>query len=215
VVEDACQAHGARYRGRRVGGFGQAAAFSFYPAKNLGAYGEGGALTTNSDDLARLARALRHHGETRRYFHDRVGYNYRMDGFQGAVLRVKLRRLEAWTARRQEIARLYRARLAGARVDLPADDPNAESVYPLFVVHVDGRDRIREALAARGVGTAIHYPRPIHLQAAYACLGHAPGSFPHAERACERVLSMPLFPEMTIEQAEYAAQALTEIVGAR
>src|SRR5437867_1849947 len=161
------------------------------------------------------ARPLRPHGQTRRDFHDRVGYNYRMDGFQGAVLRVKLRRLEAWTARRQEIARLYRARLAGARVDLPADDANAESVYPLFVVYVDGRDRIREALAARGVGTAIHYPRPIHLQAAYACLGHAPGSFPHAERACERVLSMPLFPEMTIEQAEYAAQALAEIVGAR
>src|SRR5207244_7451555 len=152
---------------------------------------------TNSDDLARLARALRHHGETRRYFHDRVGYNYRMEGFQGAVLRVKLRRLEAWTARRQEIARLYRARLAGARVDLPADDPNAESVYPLFVVYVDGRDRIREALAARGVGTAIHYPHPIHLQAAYAGL------------------SMPLFPEMTSEQAEYAVPALAEIVGAR
>src|SRR5207249_4961742 len=146
--------HGARYRGRRVGGFGQAAAFSFYPAKNLGAYGEGGALTTNSDDVAHLARALRHHGETRRYLHDRVGYNYRMDGFQGAVLRVKLRRLEAWTARRQEIARLYRARLAGARVDLPADDANAESVYPLFVVYVDGRDRVREALAARGIGWA-------------------------------------------------------------
>jgi len=215
VVEDACQAHGARYQGRRVGGFGQAAAFSFYPSKNLGAYGEGGALTTNSDDVAHLARALRHHGETRRYFHDRVGYNYRMEGFQGAVLRVKLRHLAAWTARRQEIARLYRARLAGARVDLPADDPNAESVYPLFVVYVDGRDRVREVLDARGVGTAIHYPRPIHLQAAYACLGHAPGSFPHAERACERVLSMPLFPEMTIEQAEYAAQALAEIVGAR
>jgi len=215
VVEDACQAHGARYHGRRVGGLGQAAAFSFYPTKNLGAYGEGGALTTNSDRVALLARALRHHGETQRYLHEHIGYNYRMDGFQGAVLRVKLKRLDAWTASRQEIARVYRARLASARVETPADDANAESVYPLFVVYVDGRDRVREALAARGVGTAIHYPRPIHLQAAYASLGHAPGSFPHAERACERVLSMPLFPEMTIEQAEYAARTLAEIVGAR
>ncbi len=215
VVEDACQAHGARYRGRRVGGFGQAAAFSFYPTKNLGAYGEGGALTTDSDGVARLARALRHHGETRRYLHEHIGYNYRMEGFQGAVLRVKLRRLDAWTARRQEIARVYRARLAGARVEIPEDDPRAESVYPLFVVYVDARDQVREALAARGVGTAVHYPRPIHLQTAYAWLGHLPGSFPHAERACERVLSMPLYPEMTIEQAEYAARTLAEIVGAR
>src|SRR3989442_1392535 len=215
VVEDACQAHGARYGVRRVGSFGQAAAFSFYPPKNLGAYGEGGALTTNSDEVARLTRALRHHGETRRYFHDHVGYNYRMDGFQGAVLRVKLKRLDAWTARRQETARLYRTRLAGARVDMPEDDPRAEGVYHLFVVYVDARDRVREALAARGVGTAVHYPLPIHLQEAYRRLGHAPGSFPHAERACERVLSMPLFPEMTIEQAEHDARALAEIVGAR
>ena len=215
VVEDACQAHGARWRGRRVGGFGQAAAFSFYPPKNLGAYGEGGALTTDSDRVAELARALRHHGERRRYVHDQVGYNYRMDGFQGAVLRVKLRQLDAWTARRQEVARVYRARLAGALVDMPADDPAAESVYHLFVVWVDARDRVREALAARGVGTAVHYPRPIHLQPAYGHLGHVPGSFPHAERACARVLSMPLYPEMTIEQAEYAAQTLAEIAGPR
>jgi len=215
VVEDACQAHGARWRGRRVGGFGQAATFSFYPTKNLGAYGEGGALTTNSDRVAELARALRHHGETRRYFHDHVGYNYRMEGFQGAVLRVKLRRLDGWIARRQEVARVYRARLAGARVEIPQDHPVGESVYHLFVVWVDARDRVREALAARGVGTAVHYPLPIHLQPAYGHLGHAPGSFPHAERACERVLSMPLFPEMTMEQAEHAAQTLRDIVGTR
>src|SRR5437773_10774541 len=120
VVEDACQAHGARYHGRRVGGLGRAAAFSFYPAKHLGAYGEGGALTTNSDDVAHLARALRHHGETRRYLHEHIGYNYRMEGFQGAVLRVKLRRLDAGTARRQEIARVYRGALAGAGGDAPA-----------------------------------------------------------------------------------------------
>jgi dTDP-4-amino-4,6-dideoxygalactose transaminase len=158
---------------------------------------------------------LRHHGESRRYFHDRVGYNYRMDGFQGAVLRVKLKHLDAWTARRREIARLYRECLAGARIEMPEDDPSAESVYHLFVVYIDGRDQVRRALAARGVGTAIHYPRPVHLQDAYGYLGRKPGSFPYAERACERVLSMPLFPEMTMEQAEHAAQTLTDIVGRR
>ena len=119
------------------------------------------------------------------------------------------------TARRREVAHLYRAQLARARVELPEDGPDSESVYHLFAVYVDARDRVREALAARGVGTAVHYPRPVHLQNAYQRLGQQPGSFPHAERACERVLSMPLFPEMTIEQVEYAAQSLTEIVGAR
>ena len=215
VIEDACQAHGARFRGKRIGGFGLAAAFSFYPGKNLGAYGEGGALTTNDDRIAGLARALRCHGETSRYTHEHIGYNYRMDGFQGAVLRVKLKHLDAWTARRREVARVYRERLAGARVDLPRDDPRGESVYHLFVVYIDGRDAVRSALDARGVGTAVHYPGPVHLQTAYASLGYRPGSFPNTERACNRVLSMPLFPEMTTEQAEYAADRLAEIVGSR
>ena len=213
VIEDACQAHGARWRGRRVGGFGLAATFSFYPGKNLGAYGEGGALTTNDDRVADLARVLRSHGETSRYFHDHVGYNYRMDGFQGAVLRVKLRHLDAWTRRRQEIVRLYRERLVGARAGLPQDDPRGESVYHLFVVYVENRDAVRAALEARGVHTAIHYPRPVHLQKAYAGLGLTSGSLPHTERACDGVLSMPLFPEMTDDQARYAVETLREIVG--
>jgi dTDP-4-amino-4,6-dideoxygalactose transaminase len=215
VIEDACQAHGARFRGKRVGGFGRAAAFSFYPAKNLGAYGEGGALTTNDDKVAEAARALRNHGETSRYFHDFVGYNYRMDGFQGAILRVKLKRLDQWTARRREIARRYEKLLAGARVTLPQDHPGGESVFHLFVVYVENRDAVRSALEARGVQTAIHYPRPLHLQKAYAGLGHGPGSFPNTERACERVLSLPLFPEMSDEQVEYAAGTLAEIVGVK
>jgi len=213
VIEDACQAHGARFRGKRVGGFGLAAVFSFYPAKNLGAYGEGGALTTNHDEVAELARMLRDHGQTRRYYHDCIGYNYRLDGFQGAILRIKLRHLEEWTARRREIARLYRNRLAGARVGLPQDSPDAESVYHLFVVYVENRDAVRAELEARGVQTAIHYPVPVHLQKAYASLGHARGAFPHTEWASDRVLSMPFFPEMTTEQAEYAAHTLTDIVG--
>jgi dTDP-4-amino-4,6-dideoxygalactose transaminase len=211
VVEDACQAHGARYRGRRLGGLGHAAAFSFYPAKNLGAYGEGGALTTDSDGIALLARTLRHHGEARRYFHDHIGYNYRMDGFQGAILRIKLKQLDRWTARRQEISAGYRKELAGTRAVMPRDDARAESVYHLFVVYVENRDRVRTALEAQGVETAIHYPKPVHLQKAYAWLGHGPGSFPNTELACERALSLPLFPEMTDEQARYVARALRNV----
>ncbi len=213
VVEDACQAHGARYGGRRIGSLGHAAAFSFYPAKNLGAYGEGGAMTTNDARLADFVLSLRNHGETSRYSHDSIGYNYRMDGFQGAVLRVKLKHLDQWTARRLEIVRLYQESLLGARLTMPRDDPRAESVYHLFVVYVKNRDAARAALEARGVQTAIHYPRPVHLQKAYEWLGHGPGGFPNTERACDRALSLPLFPEMTNEQAEYVARMLVEIVG--
>lgn len=213
LIEDACQAHGARYKGKRTGGFGIAAAFSFYPGKNLGAYGEGGAMTTNDDEVAKRCRILRDHGQVTRYYHDFVGYNYRMDGFQGAVLRIKLKHLDKWTKRRQEIAALYRERLAGARLEFPQDDAGNESVYHLFVVYVENRDAVRAEMEKRGVQTAIHYPVPVHLQKAYADLGHKPGSFPHTERAADRVFSMPLFPEMTNEQAEYAAATLVEVVG--
>ena len=142
ILEDAAQAHGARYRGRRVGAVGHAAAFSFYPTKNLGAYGEGGALTTNDDQVAKFARAARSHGQTARYEHEFVGYNYRMHGFQGAILRIKLRRLYAWTARRQEIAREYRSRLARVRADIPVDDPRDECVYHQFVLYVANRNAV-------------------------------------------------------------------------
>jgi len=213
VIEDACQAHGARYRGKRVGGFGQSAAFSFYPGKNLGAYGEGGALTTDDERIAQFARAMRDHGQARRYFHDDIGYNYRMDGFQGAVLRIKLKHLGQWTTKRQDFSALYRKLLAPARLDLPQDDPRNESVYHLFVVYVENRDAVRTALEARGIQSAIHYPIPLHLQKAYAALDHRRGDFPHAERGCDRVFSLPLFPEMKTEQVEYAATTLAEIVG--
>jgi dTDP-4-amino-4,6-dideoxygalactose transaminase len=215
VIEDACQAHGARYRGRRVGSIGDAAAFSFYPTKNLGAYGEGGALTTDDPGIAALVRALRNHGQSGPYTHARIGYNYRMEGFQGAVLRVKLKRLEQWNARRKEIAALYRSVLQGAKVEIPPDDPRDERVYHLFVVYVERRDAVRAALEMRGVHTAVHYPRPVHLQPAFAALGFGPGSFPQAERACERALSMPFFPEMSDEQVRYSAEQLADIVGGR
>jgi dTDP-4-amino-4,6-dideoxygalactose transaminase len=211
VIEDACQAHGAAYRGKRIGGFGAAATFSFYPAKNLGAYGEGGALTTDDDKIAEFARTMRRHGEAKRYWHDAIGFNYRMDGFQGAVLRIKLRRLEEWNAARRKLASLYRELLAGTGIELPEDDPDAECAYHLFVAYTDDRDAVRAALEERGVGTAIHYPVPVHLQKAYADLGYEPGAFPITELACERTLSMPLYPELTSAQVEYAAAALAGV----
>jgi dTDP-4-amino-4,6-dideoxygalactose transaminase len=213
VIEDACQAHGARYHGKRVGSIGNAAAFSFYPSKNLGAYGEGGALTTHDAALAARARALRSHGESRRYFHDAVGYNYRMEGFQGAILRLKVLRLEQWNARRKELAEIYRRTLAGARVELQEGGAAGERVDHLLVVYVAERDAVRARLEERGVGTGVHYPFPLHLQKAYRDLGYQRGDLPQAERACERVISLPLYPEMTNEQAAYAARTLREIVG--
>ena len=212
VIEDACQAHGARYHGKRVGSIGNAAAFSFYPSKNLGAYGEGGALTTNDDAQAAQARALRSHGEHRRYFHDAIGYNYRMDGFQGAILRVKLPRLERWNARRKELAEIYRGVLDGARVKLQEGATASERVDHLFVVYVADRDAVRARLEERGVQTGVYYPLPIHLQKPYQVLGYKRGDLPQSEWACEHVISMPLYPEMTNEQAAYAAQTLRDMV---
>jgi dTDP-4-amino-4,6-dideoxygalactose transaminase len=211
LIEDACQAHGAKYNGKPVGGFGHAAAFSFYPGKNLGAYGEGGALTTNDDEVAKLARSLRSHGESTRYFHKYVGYNYRMDGFQGAVLNVKMKHLREWTAKRQACASLYKELLAGANVKLLDDSPQSECVYHLFVVYVENRDQVRAEMEKRGVQTAVHYPVPVHLQEAFADSGYARGSLPHTERACEGCVSMPLFPEMTADQVRYAAKTLVEV----
>ena len=213
ILEDAAQAHAARYRAQRVGSLGLAAAFSFYPTKNLGAYGEGGALTTNDDAIAKFARAARSHGQTARYEHEFPGYNYRMQGFQGAVLRIKLRRLHAWTERRREIAKEYRRLLEGARLEMPQDDPRDECVYHQFVIYVNNRNSVITQLAARGIDTAVHYPKPIHLQCAYSSLGYPAGTFPNTERACERVLSLPIFPTMTAEQVNYVANAVLEVVG--
>jgi dTDP-4-amino-4,6-dideoxygalactose transaminase len=213
VLEDAAQAHGTRYRGRRAGALAEAAAFSFYPTKNLGAYGEGGALTTNDDQIAKFVRAARLHGQTARYEHEFVGYSYRMHGFQGAVLRIKLRRLDEWNARRREIAAEYRRVLSGARLEMPADDSRDECVYHQFVVYVKNRNAVIAELAACEIETAVHYPRPLHLQPAYSSLGYPPGTFPHSEQACEHVLSLPIFPGITSEQSSYVASSVLEIVG--
>lgn len=213
ILEDAAQAHGTRYRGRLAGGLADAAAFSFYPTKNLGAYGEGGALTTNDDQIAKFARAARSHGQTARYEHEFVGYNYRMHGFQGAVLRIKLRRLDEWNVRRREIAAEYRRILSSARLEMPVDDPRDECVYHQFVVYVKNRNAVIAKLTEREIETAVHYPRPLHLQPAYSSLGYPPGTFPHSEQACEHVLSLPIFPGMTAEQVSYVANSVWEIVG--
>ena len=215
ILEDAAQAHAARYRAQRVGSLGVAAAFSFYPTKNLGAYGEGGALTTNDDAIAKFARAARSHGQTARYSHEFPGYNYRMQGFQGAVLRIKLRCLHAWTQKRREIAKEYRRLLEGARLEMPHDDPRDECVYHQFVISVSNRNSVIAQLAARGIETAVHYPKPIHLQPAYSALGYPAGTFPNAERACDRALSLPLFPSMTAAQVNYVAEAVLEVVTKR
>lgn len=215
VLEDAAQAHAARYRQRRVGTLGDAAAFSFYPTKNLGAYGEGGALTTDDDRIASFARIARSHGQTARYEHKFVGYNYRMQGFQGAILRIKLRRLFAWTQKRREIAAKYRALLAGSPVVLPVDDSRDECVYHQFVVYTANRDVLASRLTERGIETAVHYPKPLHLQAAYLALGFPRGTFPNAERACERVLSLPVHPYLTAEQINYVGNTVREILGAK
>jgi dTDP-4-amino-4,6-dideoxygalactose transaminase len=215
ILEDAAQAHAARFRAQRVGSLGLAAAFSFYPAKNLGAYGEGGAPTTSDDAIAKFARATRSHGQSARYDHEFPGYNYRMHGFQGAVLRIKLRRLHAWTQRRREIAKEYRRMLERACLQMPHDDPRDECVYHQFVIYVKNRTSVIAQLSARGIDTAVHYSKPIHLQPAYSALGYPAGTFPHAERACERVLSLPLFPRMTADQINYVAASVLEVAEKR
>ncbi|MGA7920782.1 MAG: DegT/DnrJ/EryC1/StrS family aminotransferase [Candidatus Acidiferrales bacterium] len=213
ILEDAAQAHAARYHSQRVGSLGNAAAFSFYPTKNLGAYGEGGALTTDDEAIAQFARAARSHGQTAHYDHEFPGYNYRMHGFQGAVLRIKLRRLHGWTQRRREIAAEYRRLLDGAKLRIPIDDPCDEVVYHQFVIYVSNRNAVIAQLAEKDIETAIHYPKPIHLQPAYSSLGYPAGTFPNAEHACEQVLSLPLFPTMTAEQVKYVADSVLEAVG--
>jgi dTDP-4-amino-4,6-dideoxygalactose transaminase len=210
VIEDACQAHGAQYKGRRVGAIGLAGAFSFYPAKNLGAYGEGGALVTNDETVYRAVRSLRDHGQSRRYYHDTVGYNYRMDGLQGAILRVKLRYLEQWTAARRRHAVRYTTLLAGADVVSPVEAPYASAVYHLYVVRTEARDELRCRLDRTGIGTGIHYPVPCHQQRAYAELGHRAGDFPQAERCAATVLSLPMYPELTEEQITRVGSLVAE-----
>jgi dTDP-4-amino-4,6-dideoxygalactose transaminase len=207
VIEDAAQAHGAKYKNRPVGSIGDMACFSFYPGKNLGAYGEGGAVTTNNPEFARTVRTLRDWGQDRKYHHALRGFNYRMEGFQGAVLRVKLRHLEQWTEARRAIVSEYNRLLADSGVEVPKEMPWARHVYHVYTLRTDDRDTVQQTLQSAGIQTGIHYPVPVHMQPAYADLGYGPGAFPHAETAARQVLSLPLYPELSM-------QAVAEVAGA-
>jgi dTDP-4-amino-4,6-dideoxygalactose transaminase len=212
VVEDAAQAHGATYQGRGAGTLGLCGGFSFYPGKNLGAYGEGGAVVTDDDAIAVRLRSLRDHAQRQRYRHDEIGFNYRMDAFQGAILGVKLGYLAGWTEARRRLAARYGEALAGLPLQLPAEAPGRASAWHLFVALHPERDRIRHELEARGIQTGLHYPIPVHLQDAYRHLGHRPGDFPVAERIGRECLSLPMFPEMTERQQGRVIEALCDIL---
>lgn len=209
VIEDACQAHGAEYLGRRAGSIGAVGCFSFYPGKNLGACGEGGIAVTNDAELAAKMRMLRDWGQERRYHHAVKGFNYRMDGIQGAILRVKLRHLENWTQARRVNARRYSALLEGSRrVGIPAEVEGRRHVYHIYAVRSDDRDGLQRSLQAEGIQTGLHYPVPVHLQPAHADLGYGRGDFPVSEAAASEALSLPMFPEMTLAQVRQVVAAV-------
>jgi dTDP-4-amino-4,6-dideoxygalactose transaminase len=218
VIEDAAQAIGATERGRAVGGLGTIGCFSFYPTKNLGAFGDGGLVTTNDAALAERLRLLRDHGQHPKYHHALVGGNFRLDAIQGAVLRVKLPHLAAWTAGRRRNAARYRTLIAEAGLDgvvtLPYERPEAHHIYNQFVIEVPDRDRVRAALTARGIGTEIYYPVPFHRQACFADLGHPLDGFPHADRAAGRVLALPIYAELTDAQLAQVVAGLGDALAA-
>lgn len=208
IIEDAAQAHGANYQGRQAGTLGKCGCFSFYPGKNLGAYGEGGAVVTEDDAVAARLRALRDHAQQTRYHHDEIGFNYRMDAFQGAVLSIKLKHLERWTEQRRLLAARYKELLADLPLQLPGEAPDRRHVWHLFVVLHPERDRIRKEMEERGVVTSLHYPVPVHLQKAYRHLRYRAGDFPVTERIAEECFTLPLYPEMTTAQQDQVIDAL-------
>ena len=220
VIEDACQAHGAEYFSRRdqrwkkIGSIGNAAAFSFYPGKNLGACGEAGIVTTNDEETASKICMIRDHGQAKKYFHDVEGYNGRLDSLQAGILSVKLKYLPDWNQNRRERARKYNELLAGAeaKITTPFEPSWSKAVYHLYVVQVENREEVQPALAEQGIGTGIHYPIPLHLQKAYTHLGYRAGDFPVSERAAQRILSLPMFPAISVSDQVRTAQTLTRTV---
>lgn len=208
VIEDACQAIGSAFNGKRAGAIGDVGAFSFYPAKNLGAYGDGGALVTNDKSVAERVRMLRNYGQKEKYHHVYLAYNRRLDSLQAAVLRVKLRHLGAWNTARRDHARAYRDLLAEGPAALPTETPGAHHTYHLYVVRVRERESVQAKMAASGVATGVHYPIPIHLQEAMSDLDYTIGDFPETEAAAREILSLPMFPELTGHQIEKVAASL-------
>jgi len=215
VIEDAAQAHGARYKGRRTGGLGHAAGFSFYPGKNLGAFGDGGAVTTNDDALAERIRTLRNYGSKAKYSHLEKGFNSRLDELQAALLRVKLARLDEWNERRTQVAAAYTAALQRAAISLPFVADYCQSAWHLFVVRTSARDGLQERLKRADIGTLVHYPVPPNMQPAYLDLGYSVGSFPLAEQLAEEVLSLPMGPHLDIQDAEKVAAIIVDSAGKR
>jgi dTDP-4-amino-4,6-dideoxygalactose transaminase len=210
VIEDAAQAHGAEYKGRRCGSIGDLGCFSFYPGKNLGAYGEGGMVTTNNSEFARKIRILRDWGAEKKYEHLLKGFNYRLEGVQGAILRIKLRYLEKWTEARRAHASYYGKALENSGLQLPFETLGNRHVYHIYPILTPHRREFIDALAARGVQTGIHYPTPIHLLPAYSELPYRPGDFPISERIAAEEVSLPMFPELTDEQSEEVSEAVLE-----
>ena len=202
LIEDAAQAQGAKYDGKRVGSFGEIACFSFYPGKNLGAYGEAGGLTTNSEALYKQVQILKNHGSSVRYYHDYIGYNYRMDGLQGAILDIKLQKLDGWNQKRRDIAKRYQSEIVNPKIKMQFQPQNCESVYHLFVITTENRDELIKYLAAQQIFAGLHYPVPCHLQKAYTDLGHQLGDFPNSEYLAAHCLSLPMFAEMTDQEIE-------------
>ena len=212
VIEDAAQAHLAEYKGRRVGGIGDLGCFSFYPGKNLGAYGEGGMVVTNNPEYAHKIRMLRDWGQEKKYHHVLKGYNYRMEGMQGAILHTKLRYLQAWTEARRSHAALYDKLLTGSGIRIPQVMEYAYHVYHIYSLRVPKRDILQQTLQKQGIQTGIHYPIPVHMLEAYADLGYKSGDFPHSEQMANEVLSLPMFAELSDEQIHIVTQAIAKFV---
>jgi dTDP-4-amino-4,6-dideoxygalactose transaminase len=219
LVEDCAQAHAAQYKGAKIGGLSETASFSFYPGKNLGAYGEGGAVTTNSDEVARKVKMLRDHGAVQKYNHETLGHNYRMEGIQGAVLGVKLKHLENWTNGRRRVAAKYNEYLSDlSSITLPKEMPYAKHVYHLFVIQVNNggkikRDELSKFLNDKGIATGLHYPIPLHLQPCFSELGYKKGKFPETEKLAENGLSLPMYPELSDAQIEYVCDSIKHFFG--
>jgi dTDP-4-amino-4,6-dideoxygalactose transaminase len=208
VVEDSAQAHGARYKGKRAGSIGTIAAFSFYPGKNLGAYGEGGAVTTSDPKLDKAVRVLRDHGSEKKYHYDMIGYNARLEGMQGAILNVKLRHLDKWNQERRRVGLSYNKHLQGVPVKTPGVHQDHDQVYHVYVIETPRRDELHKYLADHGVPTIMHYPVPVHVQKAFDHLGYREGDFPVTEKLCREVLSLPIYPEMNEEQIAFVAATI-------
>jgi len=214
VIEDACQAHGALYRGKKAGSMGDAGCFSFYPGKNLGAYGEAGAVVTNNAAMAAKIRMTRDHGQSKKYHHDLIGWNDRMDGIQGAILSAKLKHLASWNEARKKHARMYTKLLQGTGgVVVPDEAPYARHIYHIYALKVPNRDKLMNALGEKGISCGIHYPIPIHLTDAYKFMGLGKGSFPEAEKSADEFLSLPMYPELAEEQVGYVAEQVKKLAG--